>query len=130
LHYQKIERVLFPCACGRFIHFSHYVSGEVVRTSPPSSLHSIAFSSFHPPQHRTANNGVAFREPKSISSFIAGFKSAVTVRINTLRQTKGQAVWQTRFHDHVIRDYEECRRIGAYIDMNIANWNEDRYYVQ
>jgi len=75
-------------------------------------------------------NGVAFREPKSISSFVAGFKSAVTVRINTLRQTKGQAVWQTRFHDHVIRDYEECRRIAAYIDMNIANWNEDRYYVQ
>ena len=75
-------------------------------------------------------NGVAFREPKSISSFIAGFKSAVTARINTLRQTKGQAVWQTRFHDHVIRDYEECRRIGAYIDMNIATWNEDRYYVQ
>jgi len=50
--------------------------------------------------------------------------------VNTLRQTKGQAVWQTRFHDHVIRDYEECRRIAAYIDMNIANWNEDRYYVQ
>ena len=75
-------------------------------------------------------NGVAFREPKSISSFVAGFKSVVTARINTLRQTKGQAVWQTRFHDHVIRDYEECRRIAAYIDMNIANWNEDRYYVQ
>ena len=76
------------------------------------------------------NNGIAFREPKSISSFVAGFKSAVTVRINTLRQTKGHPVWQTRFHDHVIRDYEECRRIAAYIDMNIANWNEDRYYVQ
>jgi len=78
----------------------------------------------------TGNNGVAFREPKSISSFVAGFKSVVTARINTLRQTKGQAVWQTRFHDHVIRDYEECRRIAAYIDMNIATWNEDRYYVQ
>ena len=74
--------------------------------------------------------GVAFREPKSISSFVGGFKSIVTARINTLRQTKGQKVWQYRFHDHVIRDYEECRRIGAYIEMNIANWNDDRYYVQ
>lgn len=74
--------------------------------------------------------GIAFREPKSISSFVGGFKSIVTARINTLRQTKGQKVWQTRFHDHVIRDYEECRRIGAYIEMNIANWNDDRYYVQ
>ncbi|MDR3653346.1 MAG: hypothetical protein P4L34_10320 [Paludibacter sp.] len=42
------------CACGRFILFTHYVSGEAVCTSPPSTLHSIAFSSFHPPQHRTA----------------------------------------------------------------------------
>lgn len=72
--------------------------------------------------------GVAFREPKSISSFVGGFKSVVTARINTLRQTRGQKVWQYRFHDHVIRDYEECRRIGAYIDSNIANWKDDRYY--
>lgn len=72
--------------------------------------------------------GVAFREPKSISSFVGGFKSVVTARINTLRQTKGRAVWQYRFHDHVIRDYEACRRIGAYIDSNIANWKDDMYY--
>jgi REP element-mobilizing transposase RayT len=73
-------------------------------------------------------NGVAFREPKSISSFVGGFKSVVTARINQLRNTKGQAVWQSRFHDHVIRDFEECRRIGAYIDSNIENWKDDRYY--
>jgi len=73
-------------------------------------------------------NGVAFREPKSISSFVGGFKSVVTARINQLRNTKGQAVWQSRFHDHVIRDFEECRRIGAYIDSNIDNWKDDRYY--
>jgi putative transposase len=76
----------------------------------------------------TENNGIAYRKPKSISSFVAGFKSAATARINTLRQTKGQPVWQERFHDRVIRDYEECRRIGAYIDLNIANWKEDMYY--
>jgi len=77
---------------------------------------------------RVQGTGVAFREPKSMSSFVAGFKSAVTTRINTLRHAKGTPVWQERFHDHVIRDYEECRHIGAYIDSNISNWNEDRYY--
>jgi REP element-mobilizing transposase RayT len=74
--------------------------------------------------------GIAFREPKSISSFVGGFKSAVTTRINTLRHTKGKQVWQERFHDHVIRDYEECRRIGAYIDSNIENWKDDRYNIE
>jgi REP element-mobilizing transposase RayT len=76
----------------------------------------------------TGNNGIAFRESKSISSFVAGFKSVATARINQLRNTEGQAVWQSRFHDHVIRDFEECRRIGAYIDSNIENWKGDRYY--
>ena len=33
------------------------------------------------------NYGVAFREPKSISSFVAGFKSAATIRINEFRKT-------------------------------------------
>ena len=74
------------------------------------------------------SNGVAIRESKSISSFVAGFKTSFTARINTLRQTKDTPVWQERFHDYVIRNYEECRRIGAYIDSNIANWNNDRYY--
>lgn len=89
-------------------------------------------NSYSEPHSRAAlrgvDNGIAFREPKSISSFVAGFKSAVTARINQLRNTKGQAVWQSRFHDHVIRDFEECRRIGAYIDSNIENWKDDRYY--
>lgn len=103
----------------------------------PNHIHAILRIEYPVETHGRASvrdsdmctgNGVAFREPKSISSFVAGFKSAVTTRINTIRHTKGQPVWQERFHDHVIRDYEECRRIGAYIDSNIANWQEDRYF--
>jgi putative transposase len=106
---------------------------HVVETHRRASLCDDANGNSHYEPHGRAalqGNGIAFREPKSISSFVAGFKSAVTSRINQLRNTKGQPVWQTRFHDHVIRDYEECRRIGAYIDSNIVNWNEDRYYGQ
>jgi len=61
---------------------------------------------------------------------VGGYKSIVTKRINTLRHTPGKKFWQDRFHDHVIRDYEECRRIGAYIETNIANWNDDRYFKE
>ena len=69
LQYQKVERVLFPCACSRFILFSHYVLGEAVRTSPPSSLHSIAFSSFHPLEHRTASGNTHFHFASSFIPF-------------------------------------------------------------
>jgi hypothetical protein len=59
---------------------------------------------------------------------VAGFKSAVTTRINEYRGTPGTPVWQTRFHDHIIRNPQEYERIAAYIAANPAKWKEDRYY--
>jgi REP element-mobilizing transposase RayT len=72
--------------------------------------------------------GIAYREPKSISSFAAGFKSAVTSRINKSGQTKGKPVWQERFHDHIIRDEDEFRRIVYYIETNVEKWMDDMFY--
>lgn len=63
---------------------------------------------------------------KSISSFFAGYKSAVTKRINELRKTPKQPVWQSRFHDRIIRDENELYNIRNYILNNPMNWKEDR----
>jgi putative transposase len=41
---------------------------------------------------------------KSLSSFVAGFKSTVTRRVNLLRGTPQQTVWQRSFYDHIIRN--------------------------
>ena len=79
-----------------------------------------------PPQ----KTGVAHRTPKSISSFVAGFKSAATKRINTFRHTPGTAVWQTRFHDHIIRNAQSYERIAAYIAANPALWQDDQYFQE
>ena len=65
--------------------------------------------------------------PKSISSFMAGVKSAITKRINTHRNTPGAPVLQFRFHDHVIRDKHELYRIRHYIKTNPVNWNCDGF---
>lgn len=75
-------------------------------------------------------NGVAYRSPQSVSSFLAGFKSAATSRINQLRQTPRLPVWQTRFHDHVIRDHQEYDHIYHYIETNVANWNQDCFFLK
>ena len=71
--------------------------------------------------------GVAYRPPKSISSFLAGFKSAATKKINVLRNTPGAPVWQPRFHDHIIRNMTEYQYIANYIKNNPANWPGDRF---
>jgi REP element-mobilizing transposase RayT len=74
-----------------------------------------------------ASTGKPFRVPKSISSFVAGFKSAATTRINGYCNTPKMAVWQTRFHDHIIRNEKEYERIRIYIVNNPEKWNDDTH---
>jgi len=73
------------------------------------------------------NTGVAYRSPKSISSFMAGFKSAATKRINEYRNSPKMPVWPKRFHDHIIRNDAEYQRIYNYIETNIENWEKDKF---
>ncbi len=76
--------------------------------------------------------GIAYRPPKSISSFVAGFKSSSTKRINECRDARrcvsSNAVWQPRFYDHIIRNGEEYQRIQDYIHNNPAKWEEDEFF--
>jgi putative transposase len=56
---------------------------------------------------------------KSLGSLIAGFKSSVTVKINHLRQTPNQPVWQRNYYDRIIRHERELREIRNYIKFNV-----------
>jgi len=67
-------------------------------------------------------------KPKSISSFIAGYKSVVTKRINQIRNTHRQPVWQRNYYEHIIRDEKDLNRIREYIVNNPVKWEEDEYY--
>ncbi len=78
-----------------------------------------------PKQTSPAKFGVAYRPPKSISSFVAGFKSAVTVNARKIHADFG---WQTRFHDHIIHTDPEYHRIADYIENNPANWGKDKFF--
>jgi REP-associated tyrosine transposase len=62
---------------------------------------------------------------RSLSSFVQGFKSAVTARINTLRNMPGKPVWQRSFHDHIIRNERSLNAIREYIVRNPINWEQD-----
>jgi REP element-mobilizing transposase RayT len=74
------------------------------------------------------------RQPKSISSFVAGFKSATIKQIDDWIDSKGLSMekfnrnnplWQANYHDHIIRDDLEYQRIMNYIDNNPTNWDAD-----
>ncbi len=56
----------------------------------------------------------------SLSVVVGGLKRAITHFAN---QNKIPFAWQSRFHDHIVRDTNELNRIATYIENNIANWN-------
>ncbi len=62
-------------------------------------------------------------KPKSLSSFVAGFKSSVTKRIRDELNETG--IWQRNYHDRIIRDEKELNAIRNYIESNPRNWVED-----
>lgn len=65
-------------------------------------------------------------QSKNLGSIMRGFKSAVTT------QARLQNIafdWQERFHDRVIRDDDEFRRIAAYIEQNPLNWKNDKMHT-
>ena len=97
----------------------------------PNHLHAIVrLSLVNTEKSEITNPGVAYRPPRSISSFVAGFKSSVTVRINQYRNTPKAPVWQERFHDHIIRDEAGYQEILKYIENNPRNWNDDRFHCR
>ncbi|MBP5710742.1 MAG: hypothetical protein J6W84_07185 [Bacteroidales bacterium] len=54
-----------------------------------------------------------------LSTVIGGMKQSVT---RFARKHNIPFAWQTRFHDHIIRDTNEMNRIAKYIENNVAKW--------
>ncbi len=65
------------------------------------------------------------RKSGSIGSIVAGFKSAVTKRINQLRDNLNAPVWQRNYYERVIRDDHELQTVQQYVVDNPVKWQED-----
>ncbi|TDE49864.1 transposase [Flavobacterium sp. GT3P67] len=65
------------------------------------------------------------RKPNSISSFVAIFKSVTTKQINVMMNYDANIIWQSNYHDHIVRNYNSFDTIYHYIKNNPKNWNTD-----
>ncbi|MCD6169906.1 MAG: transposase [Candidatus Latescibacteria bacterium] len=64
--------------------------------------------------------------PGSLGAIVRAFKSAAARRINQIRNTFGQPVWQRNYYEHIIRNEGELNRIRGYIVNNPPRWHLDR----
>jgi REP element-mobilizing transposase RayT len=78
--------------------------------------------SLQPGQRRFQNQG-----KNTLSSIVGSYKSAVTKHAHRL---KYDFAWQSRFHDHIIRDERSYENIRNYIINNPANWVGDKFFSE
>ena len=60
-----------------------------------------------------------------LSRIIGQYKSAVT---NYANEHDIPFAWQSRYHDHIVRNQLEMNRIADYIENNPMRWELDRFY--
>lgn len=41
-----------------------------------------------------------------------------------------QKIWQSSFHDHIIRGDDDYLKIWEYVDLNPQKWKEDCFYTE
>jgi len=64
--------------------------------------------------------------PRSLGSFIAGFKASVTSQAG--RELNAANIWQRNYYEHIIRNENELKNIWNYIDTNPLRWQEDQLH--
>jgi putative transposase len=105
---------------GEFVVMPNHVHGIVILKDNYEYVESPAVNSGSSHMHpRFQNPG-----KNTVSSIIGSYKSAVT---KLTRRLGCSFAWQSRFHDHIIRNLDEYKRISNYIQNNPRNWKRDKF---
>ncbi len=62
-----------------------------------------------------------------LAQIVGYLKMNVSKRVHQIEPQL--SIWQSRYHDHIVRDGNDFLRIWQYIDTNPAKWAQDQYYT-
>ncbi|MEM1253936.1 MAG: transposase [Cyanobacteria bacterium P01_H01_bin.21] len=116
---------------GEWIIMPNHIHGIVVIDQQQKPLNHGNSARAHggaPLRDGTKLKGIAYRKPHSISSFVAGFKSATTKQINLSCDRQRSPVWQRNYYDHIIRNELSLYQIEQYIYKNSVTWHNDQLH--
>ena len=66
----------------------------------------------------------------SLSEIVRALKTFSARKINELRNTPGEKLWQRNYWEHIIRNEDSYLQIADYIMNNPANWENDKLYIE
>lgn len=64
----------------------------------------------------------------SLSTIVRSYKSAVTHSVRQLLKSDDFVVWQSRYHDRIIRNEMALNKLREYIIYNPQSWKKDEFY--
>ena len=93
---------------------SHIYDGVIVTNYVimPNHIHMIV---------RISENGRQNAAP-TLSRIIGQWKRTISMKLT-------YSIWQKSFHDHIIRDENDYKKIAEYIENNPQKWTEDCFNV-
>ncbi len=108
------------------------IRDDTVRDDATVDTHGRVCLQIQPiePELSSIKRNPPIRLPKSISSFVAGFKSAVNSKIDNYidehcltipKYNRNNHFFQPNYHDHIIRNNSEFQIISNYIANNPMN---------
>ncbi len=111
--WQKLQRRFKHLELFEFIIMPNHIHGIIVITCEAEGPTKARLERFGKPVGG------------SIPTIVRSYKSAVALRINLVRGTKGHEVWQSNYYEHVIRDEQDLQAKCGYIAANPSNWPDD-----
>ncbi len=90
----------------------------------PPSLRAAALAVGASEGGETPPLPVFFGRP-TLGQVVAYFKYRSAKRINALRGTPGEPLWQRNYYEHVVRDERDLQRLRRYIEENPVRWDLD-----
>ncbi|MCE5346031.1 MAG: transposase [Bacteroidales bacterium] len=126
-HVQNIE-------LGEFVVMPNHVHGILIlngndtirmNNANVETTHALSLQTQQQTQQQT-NGQKRFQNQgkNTLSSIIGSYKSAVSKHAHRLGF---HFVWQSRFHDHIIRNRQSYQTISEYIISNPLRWNNDKF---
>lgn len=91
----------------------------------PNHIHFIAIINEN--SEKRAIRESPLHHNRSLIDKLVGFlKMNVSKKINSSYKA---SVWQRSYHDHIIRNENEYKKISEYIDTNVLRWEYDCFFT-
>ncbi len=116
---------------GNFVVMPNHIHGILIinKNQNDSNLSKVDTQFISSQNHQIKKNGgfAGTKNPmahENISRIIRWYKGRCSFEIHKIQP---DFAWQTRFHDHIIRNAKSFENIQNYIENNPLNWNMDKF---